>query len=62
MATRTPQTLSIGILGYAGVARAHLNALKKLPYIFWPTPVQFRLVGVAGRDGCQQSVASVELQ
>jgi predicted dehydrogenase len=50
MATRTPQTLSIGILGYAGVARAHLNALKKLPYIFWPTPVQFRLVGVAGRS------------
>ena len=47
MATRTPRTLGIGILGYAGVARAHLNALKKVPYIFWPTPVQFRLVGVA---------------
>ena len=42
--------MSVGILGYAGVARAHLNALKKLPYIFWPTPVQFRLVGVAGRS------------
>jgi predicted dehydrogenase len=50
MATSTPRTLGIGILGYAGVARAHLNALKKLPYIFWPTPVQFRLVGVAGRS------------
>ena len=50
MPTRSTPTLSVGILGYAGVARAHLNALKKLPYIFWSTPVRFRLVGVAGRS------------
>lgn len=50
MASRTARPLGVGILGYAGIARAHLNALKKLPYIFWPVPVQFRLVGVAGRS------------
>jgi predicted dehydrogenase len=50
MPTRTTPTLNVGILGYAGVARAHLNALKKLPYIFWSTPVRFRLVGIAGRS------------
>ena len=50
MPNRAPLTLGVGILGYAGVARAHLNAMKKLPYIFWPTPVRFRLVGIAGRS------------
>lgn len=55
MPTRATPTLGVGLLGYAGVARAHLNALKKLPYIFWPSPVRFRLVGIAGR-----SVSGVE--
>ncbi|MEK7220380.1 MAG: Gfo/Idh/MocA family oxidoreductase, partial [candidate division NC10 bacterium] len=50
MATTSPITLGIGVLGYAGVAKAHLNALKKLPYIFWPSPVRFRLLGVGGRS------------
>jgi predicted dehydrogenase len=50
MPAPTPRLLGVGLLGYAGIARAHLNALKKLPYVFWPTPVQFRLVGVAGRS------------
>ncbi|MBP2671424.1 MAG: oxidoreductase domain protein [candidate division NC10 bacterium] len=50
MPTRATPTLTVGILGYAGVARAHLNALKKLPYIFWSTPVRLRLIGLAGRS------------
>jgi predicted dehydrogenase len=50
MPTTSPLTLGIGVLGYAGVAKAHLNALKKLPYIFWPTPVRFRLLGIGGRS------------
>lgn len=50
MATTSPLTLGVGVLGYAGVARAHLNALKKLPYIFWPSPVRFRLLGIGGRS------------
>jgi predicted dehydrogenase len=50
MPTTSPLTLGIAVLGYAGVAKAHLNALKKVPYIFWPSPVRFRLVGVGGRS------------
>lgn len=50
MATTSPITLGIGVLGHAGVAKAHLNALKKLPYIFWPSPVRFRLLGIGGRS------------
>jgi predicted dehydrogenase len=49
MPTTSPVTLGVGVLGYAGVAKAHLNALKKLPYIFWPSPVRFRLLGIGGR-------------
>jgi predicted dehydrogenase len=57
MPSSAPRTLGVGILGYAGVARAHLNALKKLSYIFWPTSVRFHLVGVAGRspDGVDEA-------
>ncbi len=55
MPTTSPITLGVGVLGYAGVAKAHLNALKKLPYIFWPCPVRFRLLGIGGR-----SLAGVE--
>lgn len=49
MPTTSPITLGVGVLGYAGVAKAHLNALKKLPYIVWPSPVRFRLLGIGGR-------------
>lgn len=49
MPTTAPPTIGIGVLGYAGVAKAHLNALKKVPYIFWPSPVRFRLMGIGGR-------------
>ncbi len=55
MPTTSPVTLGIGVLGYSGVSKAHLNALKKLPYIFWPSPVRFRLLGIGGR-----SLAGVE--
>ena len=50
MPTTAPMSLGVGVLGHAGVARAHLNALKKLPYIFWPSPVRFRLLGIGGRS------------
>ncbi len=49
MPIRSPLTIGVGVLGYAGVARAHLNALKKVSYIFWPGPVRFRLIGISGR-------------
>ena len=50
MSTRTPLTVGVGVLGYAGVARAHFNALRKLPYIFPDPPVRLHLVGIAGRS------------
>jgi len=49
MPTTSPMTLGVGVLGYAGVAKAHLNALKRLPHVFWPSPVRFRLLGIGGR-------------
>ncbi|HYL81629.1 MAG TPA: Gfo/Idh/MocA family oxidoreductase [Candidatus Acidoferrum sp.] len=50
MPTPSPLTLGVAVLGYAGVAKAHLNALKKISHIFWPSPVRFRLVGIGGRS------------
>jgi predicted dehydrogenase len=55
MPTTAPITLGVGVLGYAGVAKAHVNALKRLSYIFWPSPARFRLLGIGG-----QSLAGVE--
>ena len=49
MPTTSPITLGVGVLGYAGVAKAHLNALKRLSYVFWPSPVRFRLLGIGER-------------
>src|SRR5512138_3851665 len=43
-------TLGVGILGYAGVAKAHLNALTRVPHVFWPGGARFELVGLAGRS------------
>ncbi len=42
--------VGIGVLGYDGVARAHLLAIQRLPAIFWPPPVQPVLVALAGRS------------
>jgi predicted dehydrogenase len=49
MPTTSPMTLGVGVLGYAGVAKAHLNALKRLSHVFWPSPIRFRLLGIGGR-------------
>ena len=49
MPTTSPLTVGVGVLGYTGVAKAHLNALKRLPYVFWPSPIRFRLLGIGGR-------------
>jgi predicted dehydrogenase len=41
--------LAIGLLGYGFMAKAHTNAYKTIPYIFWPPAVTPRLVAIAGR-------------
>jgi predicted dehydrogenase len=44
------RTLGIGILGYTGVAKAHLFALQRVATVFWPLPVRPQLVALAGRS------------
>jgi predicted dehydrogenase len=48
-------TIGVGMLGYAFMGKAHANAYKKLPYIFWPPAAIPRLVTIAGRS--EQAVA-----
>ena len=42
--------LGIGMLGYGFMGKAHTNALKKIPYIFYPFPVEPELVAICGRN------------
>jgi predicted dehydrogenase len=41
--------VGVGLLGYGFMGRAHTNALRTLPYTFWPDGVRPELVGIAGR-------------
>jgi predicted dehydrogenase len=41
--------LGIGMLGYGFMGKAHTNAYKKIPYMFWPPTVRTRLVAMYGR-------------
>ena len=41
--------VGIGILGYGFMGKAHTNAFKKIPYMFWPPTVRPRLVAMCGR-------------
>jgi len=38
------------MLGYAFMGKAHSNAYKKIPYIFWPPPAIPKLVAICGRN------------
>ncbi len=40
--------LGVGLLGYAFMGKAHTNALKKIPYIYWPPTVLPKLVSICG--------------
>lgn len=35
---KQPPQISVGMLGYAFIGKAHINAYKKIPYIFSPAP------------------------
>lgn len=50
MTASSERTLGIGVLGYAGVAKAHLFALQRVATVFWPLPVRPQLVALAGRS------------
>ncbi len=42
--------MGVGLLGPAGIGRAHAHAFRLLPLVFWPPAVRPRLVRVVGRD------------
>lgn len=42
-------SLNIGLLGYGFMAKAHSNAYKKIPYIYWPSAANPALVAICGR-------------
>jgi predicted dehydrogenase len=42
-------TIGVGILGYAFMGRAHVNAYKTLSYMMWPPPLHPELISIAGR-------------
>ncbi len=42
--------INFGMLGYGFMGKAHSNALKTLPYIFWPHAAQIDLHTIAGRN------------
>jgi predicted dehydrogenase len=43
------RTIGVGLLGYNFMAKAHSNAYRTMPYIFWPPPARPELVAIAGR-------------
>ena len=43
------RVLGVGVIGYAGVARAHLAALRRHAEVFSDAPAGLRLVALAGR-------------
>ena len=40
--------LRIGMLGAGGIAKAHVNAFRTIPYMFWPGTVRPALAAIAG--------------
>jgi predicted dehydrogenase len=44
----TPE-LAIGLLGYGFMARAHSNAYRTIPYMYWPPAARPKLVAICGR-------------
>lgn len=45
-----PNSIGVGMLGYAFMGKAHANAYRTLRYMMWPPPLAPELVLVAGRD------------
>ncbi|MDQ1512929.1 MAG: hypothetical protein QOC59_771 [Microbacteriaceae bacterium] len=43
-------TVSVGMVGYGFMGKAHSNAFKTIPYIFWPDGAQIELAAIAGRS------------
>lgn len=48
-AETTERVINVGLLGYGFMAKAHSNAYKTMPYIFWPASARPHLRAIAGR-------------
>ena len=44
------EQIGVGMLGYAFMGKAHVNAYRTLPYMVYPPPALPRLVAIAGRN------------
>lgn len=51
--------VGIGLLGYGFMGKAHSNALRTIPYIFWPSNYRPELVAICGRTEASVREASV---
>jgi predicted dehydrogenase len=43
------EQLGFGLLGYGFMGKAHSNALRTIPYIFWPSTMRPALIAIAAR-------------
>lgn len=50
--------LGIGMLGYAFMGKAHSNAYRKIPYIYWPPAALPKLVTICGRSAAAVAEAA----
>lgn len=50
--------LGIGLLGYGFMGKAHTNAYKKIPYMFWPPSVRTDLIAICGRSEARVAEAA----
>jgi len=50
--------IGIGLLGYEFMGKAHTNAYKKMPYVFWPPSRIPELVAICGRSQSKVSEAA----
>jgi predicted dehydrogenase len=43
------EPIGFGLLGYGFMGKAHSNALRTIPYVFWPSRARPELVAISGR-------------
>ncbi|HWK81101.1 MAG TPA: Gfo/Idh/MocA family oxidoreductase [Thermomicrobiales bacterium] len=55
---RAVPEIRVGLLGYNFMAKAHTNAYRTIPYMWWPDAIQPRLRAIAGRTEANVSAAA----
>jgi predicted dehydrogenase len=48
--TEEISAIGVGMLGYAFMGKAHVNAYRTLSYMTWPPPLRPEMILIAGRD------------